>query len=207
MNISISFTARYIRAENMKKVGQANATSIDFIFQTPNPDSQYDLPFKVGGYGEKADNFVNGVAPGAVLTIHVNIKGGEWQGKTFTNLDLWKWEAAAGVQATQPQPQQHQAPQAVATQPPVGNFQQPVAQQQYQQPAAPQQASPAAPVKLFGPSEPNPPKDGSVVQKDQNGYFWSYVRSEPHYFDPNSGMWINHATKAVVAPDSDDLPF
>ncbi len=39
---------------------------------------------------------IDGFQEGNVVTVHFNLRGREWNGKYFTNLDAWRIESAAG---------------------------------------------------------------------------------------------------------------
>lgn len=210
MSISVSFTVRFLRAENLRVVGQNAKKAADLIFQNPTPANEYDKPFKVQALGDKAENFINGVAPGAVLIIHVNISGSEYQGKTYTSLDLWKWETAPQMPVqgqpaqqgwgTQQMPVQGQPMQTPQMQMPTQG--QPMQTQTPQMQTPTVQAPPAAPVA----SSPNPPVLGSMPTEDK-GFWWSFISGTPFYFNTQSQNWVNHTNAQDVRPQNFDLPF
>ena len=48
---------------------------------------------------------------GDMIKVHFDLRGREWQGKYFTNINAWKIEAASGASESSPA-QEYSAPQA-----------------------------------------------------------------------------------------------
>lgn len=81
-----------------------------FILETKE---QYPQKIKFEVFGEDKWKAM-GVAVGQDVSVQFDIKGAEWQGKYFVNLQAWKVTAIGGgaqQQNNQPSPQQNQESQ------------------------------------------------------------------------------------------------
>lgn len=82
-----------------KDVGKAKPY-MKRTFAVTDTNAKPDWPnwfvFELGG--TKVDD-INAHKVGDVVTVSFNIKGREWQGKWFANVEAWKIEAVAGSNA------------------------------------------------------------------------------------------------------------
>ena len=66
----------------------------DFVLEVP--DGQYPQMVKFQLVQDKCA-LVDGYEEGSELTVHFDLRGREWNGKYFTNLNAWRIEAGSGA--------------------------------------------------------------------------------------------------------------
>ena len=89
----------------------------EFVLLT-DEDSKYPQHVKFELAQDKC-SLLDFFADGQAVTVHFNLRGREWSGKYFTNLQAWKIEAAATTSAPAPAraARQQPAPPAFPTAP------------------------------------------------------------------------------------------
>lgn len=66
-------------------------------------DSGYDQFIKFQLTQNRCE-IIDPIAEGTKIKVHFDLRGREWQGKYFTNLNAWKVEAAGSVEADEQWP-------------------------------------------------------------------------------------------------------
>jgi len=85
----------------------------EFVVTT---QEQYPQDVKFEAIKERID-ILDSFAVGDEITVHFNIRGNEYQGKYYVNLQAWRIEKGAGAQQAAPAPTAQAAPPQAAPMP------------------------------------------------------------------------------------------
>jgi hypothetical protein len=83
----MNITAKIHQIGELEHVGASNFPKRQIVLIT---DGQYPQYVALEAVKDVAENF--NAAEGETITAHFNLRGREWNGKFFTNLQLWKYE-------------------------------------------------------------------------------------------------------------------
>ncbi|MCD8529280.1 MAG: DUF3127 domain-containing protein [Chitinophagales bacterium] len=75
----------------------------EFVIQTDGEYPQF-VKFQIT---QDRVSLVDNFNEGDVIKVHFDLRGREWQGKYFTNLNAWKIENANGAQGAAPQQEEN----------------------------------------------------------------------------------------------------
>lgn len=85
-------TGKIISIGETQKVGQKQFPIREFVLETEEKYPQ-KLPIRVAG--DKVTK-LNEYSVGQKLTVKINLKGREWNGKYFVNIEAWSFTLNAG---------------------------------------------------------------------------------------------------------------